>query len=54
MAINVKELKKWLDICNDDDNVIIEYNCNDDWYNYYGTIKEIDFDGEDIVLRVNN
>ena len=54
MIINVKELKKWLEICDDDVNVIIEYNCSDDYYNYYGAIEEIGFNGENIVLKINN
>ena len=52
--IKVKELKEWLNICDDNDTVLIEYTCNDDYYNYYGTIEEIDFDGEDIVLKISN
>ena len=52
--VTVKVLKEWLKECNDNDAVFIEYTCNDDWYNYYGTIEEIDFDDETIVLKISN
>ncbi len=54
MVVNVKELKKWLNMCNDNDIVIIDYTCHDDWYNYYGTIEEIDFDDGNLILRISN
>ena len=52
--MTVKDLKEWLNKCEDNAHVIIEYNCNDGWYNYYGSIDEIDFDDKDIVLRIYN
>ena len=54
MYVTVKELKEWLNICNDNAHIIIDYTCNDDYYNYYGTVEEIDFDNNDLVLRVIN
>lgn len=54
MFVTVKELKKWLNKCNENATVIIDYTCNDDWYNYYGTIEEIEIDENDLVLKISN
>ncbi len=35
--MTVKELKEYLEIFDDNALVIIDYQCNDDWYNYYGS-----------------
>lgn len=54
MPCTVKELKKWLALCNDNDVVLISYTCNDDYYDYYGTINEIDFNEDNqLVLKIN-
>lgn len=52
--MKVKDLKEWLNKCEDNADIIIDYICSDSWYDYYGTINEIDFDGEDIVLKISN
>ena len=52
--MKVKELKEWLTKCEDNDNIIIDYQCNDDWYNYYGSDITVDFDGDNIVLCIIN
>ncbi len=55
MVVTVKELKKWLNKCDDNTKIIINYTCSDDWYNYYGTIEEIEFDDDtDLILKINN
>lgn len=54
MIVTVKELKKWLNKCDENAIVIIDYTCNDDWYNYYGTIEEIEIDENDLILKISN
>lgn len=52
MTIDVKTLKEWLNMCNDTDEIIIEYECNDDWYNYYGAIQDIDYEDKTLIFRI--
>ena len=52
--MTVKELKEWLNICDDNANVIIDYACNDDYYNYYGSDIEISFNGNNIELQITD
>lgn len=52
--MKVHELKSWLEECDDDTDVIIDYACDDDWYNYYGSDISINFDGEDLILEICN
>lgn len=52
--MTVYELKNWLEGFDDDANVIIDYICSDDWYNYYGSDITIALDGKNIVLAVEN
>lgn len=52
--MKVYELKEWLKECDDNADVIVDYTCDDDWYNYYGSDVRINFDGEDIILEICN
>ena len=52
--MTVYELKSWLEGFDDNANVIIDYECSDDYYNYYGSDITIALDGNDIVLAVEN
>ncbi len=51
--MTVCELKKWLELCEDTDEVKIEYVCPDDYYNYYDSISEIDFEDKEIILKID-
>ena len=54
MPCTVKELKEWLNLCNDEDIVLISYTCGDDYYNYYGTIDIIDFNEDNqLILKIS-
>lgn len=50
--MTVYELKKWLELCNDNDEVKITYICSDDYYNYYGSVHEIYLEDTEIILKV--
>ena len=52
--MRVFELKSWLEDFDDNANVIVDYTCNDDWYNYYGSDITVTLDGKDIVLAIEN
>lgn len=52
--MKVYELRSWLENLDDDANVIIDYTCSDDWYNYYGSDITITLDEKDIVLTIDN
>lgn len=54
MPCTVKELKEWLNLCNDEDIVLISYTCGDDYYDYYGTVDIIDFNEDNqLILKIN-
>lgn len=52
--MKVYELRSWLENFDDDADVIVDYVCSDDWYNYYGSDITITLDGKDIVLTIEN
>lgn len=51
--LTVKDLKKWLEKCDDNAEVIIDYECSDCWYDYYGTINDVEIDEDkSIILKI--
>lgn len=52
--MKVYELRSWLENFDDDANVIIEYDCNDGWYSYYGSDITITLNGKDVILVIEN
>lgn len=52
--MKVGELKAWLEELDDNTDVIVDYACDDDWYNYYGSDITAKFDGEDLILEISN
>lgn len=52
--MKVFELKSWLENFDDNADVIVEYDCNDCYYNYYGSDITIALDGKNIVLVIED
>lgn len=52
--MKVYELRSWLENFDDDADVIVEYDCSDDYYSYYGSDITVALDGKDIVLAIEN
>lgn len=50
--MKVKELKEWLELVDDDTTVIVKYSCDDDYYDYDDTIKDVSFTKKKIIFKI--